>query len=78
MNKVFEYDQECKDCRNNPTAKKPYARMKRVRLINESESAIQELSKEQKVKPSCILCRAVRVLVRMPIEESLKLLEDKC
>jgi hypothetical protein len=78
MNKVFEYDEECKACRNNPTAKKPYAPMKRVRLINESESAIYELSQEQKVKPSCILCRAVRVLVKLPPEESLRLLEDKC
>ena len=78
MNKVFEYGEECKDCRHNPTAKKPYARMKRVRLIDDKKTAIYELSKEQKVKPSCILCRALRVLVRMPIEETLKLLEDKC
>lgn len=74
MNKVFEYGEECKDCRHNPTAKKPYAPMKRVRMINETESAIYELSQEQKVKPDCIVCRAARVLVMLPEEESLKLL----
>lgn len=77
MNKVFVYDEECQDCRNNPTAKKPYVHMKRVKIENLKESACYKVAQEMKVKPGCIMCRAVRVLVRLPLEESLRLLDER-
>ena len=75
MEKLFEYDEVCQDCRNNPDAKKPYAPMKRFRMTNLTETAAYKLAQENKVEPGCVLCHLVKAYVQLPVEEGLKLLE---
>jgi hypothetical protein len=76
MEKLFEYDEACRACRNNPKAKKPYAPMKRFKMTNLTETAIYKLAQENKVEPGCVVCRVVRAFVKLPVEEGLKLLKD--
>jgi hypothetical protein len=75
MQKVFEYDEGCQNCRNNPKAKKPYASMKRFRMTNLTETAAYKLAQENKVELGCVLCHVVRAFVKLPAEEGLRLLE---
>lgn len=75
MEKLFEFDEVCQDCRVNPKAKKPYAPMKRFRMTNLTETAIYKLAQENNVEPGCVVCHLVRAFVKLPVEDGLKLLK---
>ena len=75
MQKLFEYDEVCLHCHNNPQGKKPYAPMKNFRMTNLTETAAYKLAQENNVAPGCVLCHTIRAFVKLPVEESLKLLE---
>jgi len=60
MEKLFEYDEACRDCRNNPNAKKPYALMKRLPTTDATKKDLAEYARENKVPFECAPCKIVQ------------------
>ena len=75
MKKLFEYDEVCQDCPNNPKAKKPYAPMKYFRMTKLTETVAYKLAKENKVEPGCVVCHTIRAYVKLPLDQQFRLLE---
>jgi hypothetical protein len=60
MEKLFEYDEACRDCRNNPKAKKPYAPMKRLPTTDTTKKDLAKYAREKKVPFECAPCKIVQ------------------
>jgi hypothetical protein len=53
----------CSDCRLNPDAKPPYAKMTRIPLTNLTHQLLEKEAKREKTTVECLACKAVlRVL----------------
>lgn len=57
---TMKYDEHCRDCRNNPNAKKPYAPMKRLPTTKETNKALEGYAQRNKVSFECAPCKIVQ------------------
>ena len=61
-------------CRHNPNAQEPFIEMKDVKLDDSTWKHLERSSKELEMNPNCVMCKAVRALVKMPIEKVIEIL----
>ena len=54
----------CSDCRLNPEAKPPYAKMKRIRFTDLTVQLLEKAAKKEETKLECIVCKAVLRVVK--------------
>lgn len=54
----------CKDCRMNPEAKPPYAKMKRLRFTGLTMQLLEKAAEKEKKKPECFVCTTLLEIVR--------------
>jgi hypothetical protein len=76
MEKLFEYDEHCENCRKNPAGKKPFVRMMRFKTTDLTDTVAFKLAEESKVEPDCVLCHTIRAFAILPKEQQLKLLKE--
>jgi len=68
--------ERCDHCIHNPDAVKPFHKMKHLKLDDSTSKILDKLSEETGLNSSCIMCASVRGLVKMPVEEVVKLLTN--
>jgi hypothetical protein len=54
----------CSDCRLNPEAKPPYAKMKRIRFTDLTTRLLEKAAKKENMKPECFVCEALLRIVK--------------
>jgi len=50
----------CSDCRHDPEAKRPFAKMHYFKMTDLTRKCVSKLSKETKSNPNCTVCEIVR------------------
>jgi len=50
----------CSDCRHNPEAKRPFAKMHHVKMTQLTQALVSKLSKQTKENVNCIACRTTQ------------------
>ena len=68
--------ERCDHCIHNPDAVKPFHKMKHFKLYDLNRKILDKLAEQTGLKPECIVCASVRKLVKMPVEEVVKLLTN--
>jgi len=63
-------------CRNNPDAQEPFEKMKGIEFTDLTWKMLEKSSEELELNPNCIMCKAARTLVKLPIEEVLKIVRE--
>lgn len=67
----------CKHCKNNSQASKPFAEMKKLKLSPLSEKALVEVVKQYNVSENCFVCLALETFSKMPLNKQLEWLKER-
>jgi hypothetical protein len=67
----------CKHCKNNSKASKPYVEMKRIKLTTLSEKALDEGVKQFNISEHCFVCLALETFSKMPLNKQLEWLKER-
>jgi len=76
--KMTEKEEVCDriHCKHNPNAQEPFEHMKGIELTDLTWKLLEKSSEELGMNPNCVMCKAARTLVKMPIEEVLKIVRE--
>jgi len=50
----------CSDCRHNPEAKRPFAKMHYFKMTQLTRAFVSKLSKQTKENANCVVCRIIQ------------------
>jgi hypothetical protein len=67
----------CKHCKNNSQASKPFAEMKRIKFTPLSEKALVEVAKQFDVPEHCFVCLTIETFSKMPLNKQLEWLKER-